>query len=71
MIKDLPNRAEVEAPTNRIGRPRSPAPMVPTSVRLPQDLFDLACRMSQRERRPLPDVIRQALRDHLRRRQFS
>lgn len=68
MVDDLDNRAEFHATVNRGGRPRSPAPMVPTCVRLPQDLFDDACRASRIARQPLPEVIRQALRDHLRRR---
>ncbi|MDP1570348.1 MAG: hypothetical protein Q8L86_10115 [Vicinamibacterales bacterium] len=71
MIDDVQDRAEFGARANRGGRPRSATPTVPTCVRLPRDLFDAACRVSQRARQPLPEVIRQALRDHLSRRRLG
>lgn len=46
----------------RRGRPRASVPTVPTTVRLPQPLFDACCRVAIASGQSLPDVVREAVR---------
>jgi hypothetical protein len=47
----------------RRGRPRAVVPTVPTTVRLPQPLFDECCRVALASGQSLPDVVRAAVRE--------
>lgn len=46
----------------RRGRPRAAVPTVPTTVRLPQPLFDACCRVAMASGQTLPEVVREAVR---------
>ena len=46
----------------RRGRPKSLTPIVVTSVKLPEPLFDALCQRAMRERRSLHSLIKDALR---------
>lgn len=70
MIDDVQNRAELQTPSNRPGRPRVDAPLVPYPARVPQDLLAAACRVAARERSNPSAIMRQALREYLARRSF-
>lgn len=45
----------------RRGRPRVAVPMVRTSVRLPEPVFDAACKRASDEGVSLPAVVRETL----------
>lgn len=49
----------------RRGRPRVATPMVRTSVRLPEPLFDACCHVALASGRSLPEVVRQAVADQV------
>lgn len=59
-------RAEREVFTEQLrrrrGRPRSAEPVVATSVKLPEPVYDALCRRARDERRSLHAVIKDALK---------
>lgn len=63
MIIDREDRAAFshQLSNRRRGRPRVDMPMVRTSVRLPEPLFDACCRAALASGRSVPDVVREAL----------
>lgn len=66
MIIDRDDRAvftEELCNRRRRGRPRVETPMVRTSVRLPEPLFDACCRTARISGQSVPEVVRAAVRD--------
>jgi hypothetical protein len=49
----------------RRGRPRRSVPIVVTSVKLPQDVYDALCVRALRERESIHSLVRQALTSYV------
>ena len=64
MIIDREDRAVFthQLSNRRRGRPRAAVPTVPTTIRLPQPLFDACCRAALASGQSLPEVVREAVR---------
>lgn len=45
----------------RRGRPRRAVPMITTGVRIPEDVYDVLCRIAMEQREPLDVVVRNVL----------